>query len=250
MPYYFLEDCELLPGREVSLAPEDVNHACRVLRLRKGSTVTVSDGKGGACHGTVVTIGPAEARVRLTETVPAGKPPLEINLLQALAKGDKMDTAVRQSVELGVTRVMPLLTERSIPRWNEERETRRLKRWQAIAMSAAAQSRRPFLPAVGPVVDLPRLLSMAHACTVIVPWEEEKELGLADMIKRPCPGEGAVFILIGPEGGFTHAEIEALVTAGARTVHLGPRILRLETAAVTALSLVQAGWGDLGGRRV
>lgn len=249
MPYFFLEDCELAPGREVSLAPADVNHAWRVLRMRKGDAVTVADGKGGACHGTIVSISSGEARVLLEEAAPTAVPSLDLILLQALAKGDKMELAMRQAVELGVKRIIPVITERSIPRWNRERETQRIRRWQAIARSAAAQCRRALIPAVEAVCDLHGLLAMAEGGAMIVLWEEEKDLSLSAVVQRPHSGKGAVSVLIGPEGGFTATEIEALHRAGAITVHMGPRILRLETAAVAALSLVQAGWGDLGGRR-
>lgn len=194
--------------------------------------------------------GQQTVRVLLEEALPAAEPPISITLLQSLVKGEKMDLIVRQAVELGVSTLIPVITGRSVPRWSAVQETRRLERWRAIARSAAAQCRRCRLPAVKAVIDFQRALAEIKAAPVaLVPWEEEKDTGIAGICSRPSPQNRSVLVFIGPEGGLSSEEAAALSTAGAFKVHLGPRILRVETAAAVTLALVQAAWGDLGGRR-
>ncbi len=246
MHYFFKEGTPLAAGLVVELDQADLNHAYRVLRLRKNSTVAVADGGGSACRGTVESIGPEEILVRLEETLPPAESPRQLILLQALAKGEKMDLIIRQAVELGVSRIAPVCTERSIPRFDKSREAGRLKRWRSIVRAAAAQCRRAVLPGVDPVHDFAGALDLLKGRTALVPWEDEKEQGLAELLRQPLPVQKAVFLFIGPEGGMSGGEIAALTAAGARTVHLGPRILRTETAAAAAMGLIQAAWGDLG----
>lgn len=232
--------------REISLNPEDVNHAYRVLRLRKGSAVVVADGQGSAFHGVIGSIGPQAVTAWLVEPAQIVEPSLQITLLQSLAKGEKMELITRQAVELGVSCFVPVVTERSIPRLPESREAGRLERWRKIARAAAAQCRRAGLPRVEPVCSFTQVLERIPAHTAIVPWEQEKKQGLGELLLKTHPEDGPVYLFIGPEGGFSLDEIEALTAAGAVTVHLGPRILRTETAAATALTMVQSAWGDLG----
>ena len=246
MHYFFKEGPALTAGRIIELDPPDLNHAYRVLRLRKNSAVAVADGRGSAFKGTVESIGPEAAHVRLDEPLSAAESPRQIVLLQGLARGEKMDLIIRQAAELGVARIIPVFTERSIPRFGKSREAGRLKRWRSIIRAAAAQCRRAVLPGVAPVHDFEQVPALLEGQRAVVPWEEERELGLESLLKQPLPEKEAVFIFIGPEGGFSMREIAALTAAGARTVHLGPRILRTETAAAVTIGLIQAAWGDLG----
>jgi len=138
MHYFFKEGLPLEEGRLVELDPEDLNHAYRVLRLRTDSVVAVSDGRGRAFRGTIESIGPQGAFVRLGEPLPPAESPLRIVLLQGLAKGEKMDLIIRQAAELGVQQIVPVATTRSIPRLDASREARRLERWRKVARAAAA----------------------------------------------------------------------------------------------------------------
>ncbi len=250
MHYVFIEGAPLPEGQVVELLPEDVNHIYRVLRLREGDPLYVGDGRGKVRRGTIAVSSPHLIKVQLEQPVAPAEPPLNITLLQSLAKGEKMDLIVRQSVELGVSRVIPVVTGRSIPRWDAPKEGRKLARWQSIARAAASQCRRGRIPAVEPVADfleaVERLPLHGKGLTV-VPWEGEKQLSAGELSGYSFPPEGIVFLFIGPEGGFEEFEIKTLSAAGAVTVHLGPRILRTETAAAVSLSLIQAAWGDLGG---
>lgn len=245
MHYFFVHTEPLTPGSEIALLPEDHNHAYRVLRLKTGEAVTLADGKGLSALGKVSVSNQAEVRVILERELPPAKPLIEITLLQALTKGDKLDLIFRQAVELGVSRLIAVETERTVPQLDSKKAEKRLQRWRTIARSASAQCRRPYLPLVEPQVSLFDYVDQAHDIPIIVPWEAENSLPLAKYLRQPCPSGRAVFVLIGPEGGFTNGEINKLEQRGAVTVSLGPRILRSETAALTAIALVQSAWGDL-----
>jgi 16S rRNA (uracil1498-N3)-methyltransferase len=245
MHYFFVHNESLTPGSEVALLPEDHNHAYRVLRLKTGEAVTLADGKGLSALGKVSVSSQAEVKVRLERELPPVKPAIEITLLQALTKGDKLDLIFRQAVELGVSRLTAVETDRTIPQLDSKKAEKRLQRWKAIVRAASAQCRRPYLPLVEPQVNLLDYLDQAGDIPIIVPWEAENSLPLAKYLRQPSPSGRAVFVLIGPEGGFTTGEIDALEQRGAVTVSLGPRILRSETAAVTTIALVQSAWGDL-----
>ncbi len=246
MHYFFIESEVLEADREIALNPEDINHAYRVLRLRKGSAVVVADGRGSAYYGIIASIGPQAVTVWLIGPAKTAEPSLQVTLLQSLIKGEKMDLVIRQVVELGAARFVPVVTERSIPRLTESREAARLERWRKIARSAAAQCRRAGLPRIEPVCGFTQALEMIPDQAALVPWEQEKRKSLGSILLKPRPEKGSLLLFIGPEGGFSRAEIDALTAAGASTVHLGPRILRTETAAVTAVAMVQSAWGDLG----
>lgn len=246
MHYFFKEGALLSRGYEVSLEAGDVRHACRVLRLRNGDTVVVSDGRGTAYYGIISFPEAHEAKVVLKEEAPGGEPPLRITLLQGMAKGDKMDLILRQAVELGVWHFVPVLTERSISRMPFSREAGRLERWRKVARSAAAQCRRSRVPSVGPVISFKDALNMIEEKRCLVPWEREEKRPLRALLQQPPPGDRAVFLFIGPEGGFNEPEISSLLESGAATAHLGRRILRTESAAIACLALIQGAWGDLG----
>ncbi len=246
MHYFFLEGQRLVTGSEVELAEKDLNHAYRVLRLRPGDNIAISDALGKTFSGIVSGSGPKSVKVLLGKELPPAESPLNIILYQALSKGEKMDLVVRQSVELGVKKIIPVATSRSIPDLGGHKEKKKNQRWQSIARSAAAQCRRTFLPTVEPVRNLKAILPELGENQCLVPWEGELCLPLVDVLKQPRPEGKAVLLLIGPEGGFDSNEVEAVRSTGAHLVHLGPRVLRTETAASVAIAMIQALWGDLG----
>ncbi len=250
MHYFFLKGESLVSGAEVNLASRDINHAFKVLRLRPGDNLVIADGLGLSREGEVVISTSSEVLVRLGSKLPNSESPLNITLFQSLTKGDKMDLIVRQAVELGVNRIVPFKSERSIPQRNEKQDQKRIERWCSKVRSAAAQCRRAYLPDVEPVSSFKHILPRIGNVKAFVPWEREKAVSLAGLLKQPCPTGKAVFLFVGPEGGFEKTEIEALQEAGAEAVHLGPRVLRTETAAAAAIALVQSAWGDLAGEGV
>jgi 16S rRNA (uracil1498-N3)-methyltransferase len=247
MHLFFRQDCPLQPGATVTLAAEDLKHAGRVLRLKPGAELLIADGRGLAFSGRVVKAETGEILVELQTALTSTESPLNLVLCPSILKGEKMDLVIRQATELGVTRIAPLNTVRSIPQPGLKSDLKRLNRWRTIVRSSAAQCRRAFLPAVDSVRTLPELLQEAKQSPIIVPWEEDQTTPLAAFKpQEPYPNRGeALFLLIGPEGGFAPQEIEELKRNGAVPVNLGPRILRSDTAAAAAITLVQAAWGDL-----
>lgn len=249
MRYFFLERQRLAGGLEVELDEQDLTHAFRVLRLKPGDSVAVADALGTVFSGRITVSEPKKVRVCLHDELSSAESPLNIALYHSLSKGEKMDLVIRQAVELGVRRIVPVVTTRSIPELDSSKEKKKNQRWQNIARSAAAQCRRAYLPRVERVRSLNTILPEFGRHRTLVPWEEESGGSLEGFLKQPCPEDKAVSLFIGPEGGFDAGEIRAARDAGAQIVHLGPRILRTETAATAALAMIQAAWGDLGQER-
>ncbi|MDW7738912.1 MAG: 16S rRNA (uracil(1498)-N(3))-methyltransferase [Bacillota bacterium] len=247
MHYFYIDNRNLGLGMDIELDSGDINHAFRVLRLKKNDPVIISDGRGKAFRAEVVFASAEKVTVLLKELTASNESSLQLTLLQSLAKGEKMDQVIRQTVELGVSRIIPVKSERSIPLPDEKKGLKRLQRWQSIARSAAAQSRRAFIPLVEDLMGFDDAVNTIRGTTTIVPWELEKCQSLPQILKQPCPDDKAVSLFIGPEGGFSSREIEVLQQSGAVTVHLGPRIMRTETASVVTVALIEAFWGDYSG---
>jgi 16S rRNA (uracil1498-N3)-methyltransferase len=171
-----------------------------------------------------------------------------VTLIQALTKGDKLELVVQKATELGVARVLPVTTQRSVPRFGDAGAMRALgrrARWQKIAREAARQSGRADVPEIEPVTPLSTALAAAAKDALkILLWEGEREHALGQVL--PPPPVARVVIAVGPEGGFSVEEVEAARAAGFVSVGLGPRVLRTETAALVVLAILGFALGDLG----
>jgi len=250
---------ERLAGATASLEGDAHRHLARVLRARPGERVTLFDGRGTEVDAQVVTVGRDVTVVTLGErrTAPV-TPGAEIVLLQSLARGERMDFIVQKTTELGVARIVPVVAARSVSRPVSRPVARpgaesgalragRRARWEAIAREAARQCGRADVPRVDDAVPLAAALADAGGA----PDGEHPRLALWES-SRGHPLRAAlaaaprrVTLLVGPEGGFAEAEIAQASAAGFAIVGLGPRILRVETAAVVAVALVQAAAGGL-----
>lgn len=245
------------PGAELALSETDSVHVARVLRLRPGQRVIVSDGRGFDYGAELVKVSPQGAIVRLGPPSPSkAEPRLFVTLLQGIAKGSKMDFIVQKAVEIGVRRIIPVDAERTVVRLNKDKADARVERWRRIAYEAAKQAGRARLPTVEPVASWQDVWRRDDLGAVVVPWEDEMGSGLLETMRALSQGVAAsgtdiprITVAIGPEGGYSQEEIEAAVRSGARSVSLGPRILRTETAAIVACSLVLAAFGELGSPR-
>lgn len=244
----------LAEGAVVSLSEADAAHAARVLRLSPGSPVVVCDGRGYEYEAELVTVEPRATTARIKRgRLSAAEPWLALTLAQGIAKGDKMDLVVQKAVEVGVSRVLPLATARTVVRLEEAKAAARVQRWQRIAYEAAKQSGRARIPAVAAVHSWSELWRRDDLGVVLVPWEGEPARRLLETARallpaRPAQGGPSIqlTVVIGPEGGLTEDEIALARENGAYPVSLGPRILRTETAGLVAASLVLAAAGDLG----
>lgn len=229
--------------QRVVLDREETHHLSRVLRLLPGARVVICDGRGRAAAAVVQTLGSEGAVLCLEEEVcPRVESPLGVTLGLALAKGEAMDQVVRQATEMGAQRFIPFVSTYS-EKLTPERAARRLARWRRQAQESLKSCQRLYLPEITSVQDLAAVLQGPEEAKFLC-YEEERGGGLLARLSRPRP-EG-VRLLIGPEGGFTSEEAAMAQDAGFVVVSLGPRRLRVETAALAALAILQYAWGDLG----
>ena len=240
----FFVHASAIDGGVVTFDAGETRHLSRVLRLGPGDLVVAVDGDGRELTVRLTAVGPRSAAGAIVgaRERPA-ESPLRLTLVQGLPKADKMDVIVRMATELGVARVVPILTERSVPRALPERATARLDRWQRVAREAAKQCGRAVVPEVVAPLPVAAWLAGAPPEGLVVCLWESADVALADLL--PPPPVACVTLVVGPEGGLAAREVDALRAAGAIVGGLGPRILRTETAGPAALAVLQARYGDL-----
>lgn len=231
---------ENLHGSRVSLDETAHRHLIRVLRLAPGAQVQLFDGAGTAIDATIVSVGKSSVDVELGARHAIPAPACSITLLQSLPRGERMDFIVQKTTELGVARIVPVLTELGVVK----PPLGRIRRWQTIAEEAARQCGRADVPAIDEHCALHAALDQAkdREGERFLLWENEQTRSFRGAVAH---GPRAVTLLVGPEGGFSAAEAAAATRAGFLASSLGPRILRAETAAVVAVALVQAAAGGL-----
>ncbi len=234
-------DAPLASGMRVTLQGSAAGHLTRVLRLRVGEALTVFNGAGGEyaasiehAHAGRVAVAIGELRAIERES------PLTLTLAQGVSRGERMDLVVQKATELGASGLAPVLAERSVVRLTAQQAERRLNHWRAIAIAACEQSGRNRLPAIASPVPLKDFLRTSDGSMRLL-LSPAATATLADLPRLVS----AITVLIGPEGGLAEAEQEAAVAAGFKPVRVGPRVLRTETAAIAALTLLQREFGDL-----
>ena len=220
------------------IGAEEAKHAFRVLRLKKGDEVACLD-NGRRYLARIAEISEKGGTVEVMEELPSNESPLRITLYQGLPKSEKLEFLAQKLTELGVARLVPVRMERSIAKMDGDKRMDRLTR---IAREAVKQCRRSEpMEITSPMTWKQAVAEMEKHDLMIVPWENASAVRMADIF-ADAPEARDIGILIGPEGGISQNEIDS---APARPVLLGPRILRAETAAVTAAALAMALWGDI-----
>ncbi len=232
----------------LSLPAPAAGHVAKVLRLRAGAALTVFDGRGGEWSAVIerVTGGAVTVRTGAHDAVER-ESPLRVTLLQSLARGEKMDWVLQKATELGVARIVPVATTRSVVQLDAERAGRRLEHWQGIVAAACEQCGRNRLPEVLP----PQSLQAACALASLSPAGVRLVLAPGATVSLAAAVEAGareVGLLIGPEGGLSESELRVAVQAGFVAVALGPRVLRTETASIAALGVLQLVAGDFSAR--
>lgn len=235
-------------GDVVLLSGDEARHAATVNRMRVGEHTAIGDGRGLVVSGVVTRVEPRELELVVETAVVHAEPSPGIVLVQALAKGDRDEMAVQTATELGVSGVMPWRAERSVSRWVGPKVAKGAERWGTIVREAAKQSIRPFVPAVSGLADLGalRLLAGESRMLVLEPTAEERLTEVAGSLAAPAaaPAQSSpVVLVVGPEGGISPREIEALAEAGARPVRLGAEVLRTSSAGPAALAVLNAALG-------
>ncbi|HKW94090.1 MAG TPA: 16S rRNA (uracil(1498)-N(3))-methyltransferase [Methylomirabilota bacterium] len=232
-------------GDQVTFDGATAHHLGRVLRAAVGELVQAVDADGQLLSVRLTAIGARRAEgVVVTRARLATESPLELTLAQAIPKGEKMETVIRMTTELGVSRVIPLITARTVVRLEPARWGARVARWQRVAKEAAQQCGRAAVPEVAPPRELAGWRHEAPADGLLICFWEEERRGLATLLPTdPVP---RVTVVVGPEGGLTAGEVGELSSAGGLVAGLGPRLLRTETAGAVAVALLQSRYGDLG----
>jgi len=234
----------LSAGQSLFLEEGPSRHIAKVLRMQAGRELVLFNGQGGEYQATIAEVGKKQVTVCLGEYRAADREsPLQIELAIGLSRGERFDWVLQKATELGVTRILPLLTERTEVKLSGDRLQKKLHHWQQIAVSACEQCQRNRLPQIAMPLKL-------------TSWLTQQQDGSTAPLKLVLHHRGnqrlagyqrpqAVTLLIGPEGGLSEEEIQQTLDCGFQALTLGPRVLRTETAPVVGLSLIQYLWGDL-----
>ena len=233
---------DVIPPHGIFDAPPDAaHHLAHVLRLAEGDVLVVFDGRGLEYPATIERIGKSAVTLRVRDPSPVNREsPLQVTLAQGISSGERMDYTVQKAVELGVTAIQPLSTERSVVRLSAERAAKRVAHWHGIAVAACEQSGRNQVPEVYPVSSVTSWLARVPSAALRLTLSPDASSSLHE-IDRPG---GPIVLLVGPEGGLSPRERDDARAAGFSGLRLGPRVLRTETAALAALAAMQALWGD------
>jgi 16S rRNA (uracil1498-N3)-methyltransferase len=231
------------PGDFVRLTGADAHKITNVLRLRDGDHVELID-SGGNVFFAALEFGGRTVRALLQETVSRpSEPSLRITLAQGIPKGQKMDFVVEKATELGVMRIIPFVSERTI---GQERGNHKRERWRRLAQAAAQQSGRAYIPFVESPLCWEALIdSFSTFDRVLLPWELAERRPLRTVLPNLLITACDVLVIIGPEGGISHTEADAALAAGACAISLGSRILRTETAGLIACAVLLYEQGEL-----
>ena len=226
----------------VTITGDQARHLALVLRAKPSDMISVLDGSGYEYECRIVSVHKKEIRAEVISKSPySAESPVSITVVQGISKGERMDIAIQKSTELGAVRIVPVITERT-----QVKQTHKVERWRKIALSAAEQSGRDKVPDIDEPVRLEEFLgSIAPVSAGIIFFEEKRERNLKEVLSG-FKGTKEITVLIGPEGGFTREEVAAATEKGFTEASLGPRILRTETAPITALSIIQYELGDMG----
>ena len=245
MPRFYVPQPQI-KNEMLRIEGDEVRHIRRVLRLKAGDEIIVFDGSGKEYEGTIVEERPSSVVIRIQNIFSSKKEShLEITLAQSLLKGEKMDYLIQKATELGVKKIIPFFSSRSVPLLEKSGRLKRHHRWERIAIEASKQCGRGVVPKIEPLQGYSEMLqSVSPDPLRLILWEREGT-NLKEVLGKSI-GKKEIFFIIGPEGGFSQEEIEEANKAGFLRVTLGRRILRAETASLCLLSILQYDWGDIG----
>jgi 16S rRNA (uracil1498-N3)-methyltransferase len=244
-------EMSLEPGSNLELPADTGAHVARVLRAREGDALVLFNGDGREFDGEIASVRGTRVHAAVLGARSVDREsPLAVTLVQCVPRGDRMDFIVQKATELGVARIVPVLSQRSVVRLDEHQAESKAAHWRGIVVSACEQCGRNRLPGVDaprPLLDFlgsiaPSAANGAAAGAAPVRLVFEPESGTR---KSECRVDASAEIAIGPEGGFSPEELEAFALVGFERIGLGPRVLRTETAAIAALTWLQARFGDL-----
>lgn len=237
----FYSSEKLAPGSLIKLSDNAAIHASRALRMKVGDNAVLFNGDGNDYLCTLTFMSKSEVSAKIKSVLANNaESPLDINLIQAISSGDRMDFTIQKAVELGVNWIQPISSQRSVVKLTGDRAEKRREHWQNVVISACEQSGRALIPQVAAASSLPKWLGQTQNDGLRIILSPYATQSLHDLQKP----EGTIHLLIGAEGGLTEDEINLATTHQFIPVRLGNRILRTETAALTAIAALQMQWGD------
>jgi 16S rRNA (uracil1498-N3)-methyltransferase len=236
------------PGdRTVALPADEADHLRRVLRVKPGAAIHVFDGRGREFAARVASVGRDAVVAEVGEPVAAAPEwRVGVTLAQAVLKGDKIDDVIRDAVMMGVAAIRPLLTERTDVPPAAFGRGGRTERWHRIAVASAKQCGRAVVPEILPLQSLPACLEAADADLRLMMVEPRAAAGRRAAAGL-SPAPASALLVVGPEGGWTQAEVDAAIAAGCGLMTLGERTLRADAAPIVALAVLQCAWGEVPG---
>ena len=245
MRYFFIES-KALNKPFANIEGSEVRHMKNVLRLKPGDKIRVFDGEGFEYDASIHRFFADRVEIKIIRKFPGTKEsPVHIGVAQALLKERKMDRLLRHLCELGVTRWIPFISERSVSRPGQKRLSARAQRWNKIVQESCKQCRRSKLPEIIKTLNFEDVLRYGSSCDLQIVFYENESATLKSLLTdHPAPRD--ILLILGPEGGFSDQEIEKARAAGCVVAGLGSRILRAETAAIAACTLTQFLYGDMG----
>lgn len=248
----FFVEPEQITGAFITIRGNDAHHITNVLRLSPGRSIVVCDGRDYEYEGDIVRCGKESVTAEVISVRrSSAEPPVRVILAQGIPKkAESLELVIQKATELGVAQVVPISTERTAAWQKKDKLGKRVSRWNRIALEAAKQSQRAKVPEISTPLSLTEFLEdIPRDALCLIPWEMEKTVGIKEALEWERNNQFArtVIVLIGPEGGFSEQEIDESRRAGAVPVSLGPRVLRTETAGITALAIILYELGDLGG---
>ncbi len=231
---------------EVTITGDDAQHLMYAMRAKAGDEVVLVDDTGAVGRMELTGFTADSVTMHLVERLEADtEPPIDLVLAQCLPKGDKLELIIQKAVELGAIAVQPLASRNCVVRYDAKKAAAKQKRWQKIAEEAAKQCGRTRVPEVLSVRPLADWLKQPAESALLFCYENEDQQPIKAVLRALLEDVHRITVLIGPEGGFSLPEAAAITEAGGQSVTLGPRILRAETAAIAAMSIVQYEKGDL-----
>lgn len=247
MRRFFIEQTKIT-STKIFITGSDAAHIKKVLRMKSGDRIGLFDGRGFEYEARIENLLAGSVEVSITKRfLSASESPVQIIVAQALLKDKKMDILARQLTEIGITKLIPFTSIRSVPRPDKKRLSERRKRWEKIAIEALKQCRRGHVTEIGETITFNDVIKIDDECDLkIVFWENESK-PISDAVQQVHDRHyRKILAVLGPEGGFSEKEIEDARACGFVTASLGPRILRAETAAVAACTILQYLFGDMG----
>ena len=245
MARFFLPKKNIADQRATVTGPE-LDHLRRVLRLGPGDPIVVFDDAGWEHEAVIRSLSAQAAEIDIARSFQAERESsLKLTLAVGLTKGEKMDFVVEKATELGVQAIVPFVSTYTVPKLDQRKIEKRSERWQRIALAAAKQCGRTRIPEIFPLSGFEDLVEQTTGSLNLLFWEKEAQQTLKQ-VHATDPDARSILLLIGPEGGLSDQEAGLAQRHGFKAIRLGRRILRAETAAVVAASLVQFLWGDLG----